>query len=473
MDETLGLLVAEPRGDATVQDALEATGEFEVTRGTTHSEVVSNLGPDVDCVVSVFEFPESDGFELLERVRERAPAVPFVLVARDGSERLASRAFEQGVDDYVPAGALDDETIAQRIRSHAEQSRQKHTGDVSVRTPEQSQKLLDAISATFPDSLYIYSDSGEYLDAILGWRRREINTRESLIGERVDDVLSEETAEKFQTAIDRTLETGELQLIEYTIPADETTYSFEGAITVIPGGYRGEQAVLCAARDITERKQRERELRETTERLERKNDRLNQFASIVSHDLRNPLNVAKGRVEMIASESDDEHVESVQRALSRMETIIEDMLTLTRVGQTIEEPQELVLDDVVTVAWENVQAAASDLECRLEQTTVEGDHNRLLHVFENLFRNALDHNDPPLTIRVGPLDGAEGFYVEDTGSGIPEDERESVFEHGYTTSQDGTGYGLAIVQDIVAAHDWTITATENDEGGARFEVVTA
>jgi signal transduction histidine kinase len=102
-----------------------------------------------------------------------------------------------------------------------------------------------------------------------------------------------------------------------------------------------------------------------------------------------------------------------------------------------------------------------------------------LQVFENLFRNAVDHNEPPLTVRVGSLDQHEltaggsqrtGFFVADDGNGIPAPEQDEILEHGYTTSTDGTGLGLSIVQEIVNAHDWELRVTAGTDGGARFEI---
>jgi signal transduction histidine kinase len=97
------------------------------------------------------------------------------------------------------------------------------------------------------------------------------------------------------------------------------------------------------------------------------------------------------------------------------------------------------------------------------------DPDRLQQLFENLFRNAVEHAGDDVTIRVGALDG-DGFYIEDDGPGIPEDKREKVFDSGFTTNRDGTGFGLAIVMEIVEAHGWQISVTEGDTGGARFEV---
>jgi signal transduction histidine kinase len=110
------------------------------------------------------------------------------------------------------------------------------------------------------------------------------------------------------------------------------------------------------------------------------------------------------------------------------------------------------------------------------------DRDCLLHVFENLFRNAIDHNDDdaPLRVAVDTLDARadggdgsiDGFVVEDDGDGLPESAtgRDALFEYGYTTSDDGTGLGLSIVQDVVEAHGWEITARDAPDGGARFEI---
>jgi signal transduction histidine kinase len=95
-------------------------------------------------------------------------------------------------------------------------------------------------------------------------------------------------------------------------------------------------------------------------------------------------------------------------------------------------------------------------------------------LFENLLRNAVEHTDPPLTIRVGTLDPGKddtgGFFVEDTGTGIPPETRDQMLEHGYSTREDGTGFGLSIAQEIVEAHGWQIQIRASEERGARFEI---
>jgi PAS domain S-box-containing protein len=226
-------------------------------------------------------------------------------------------------------------------------------------------------------------------------------------------------------------------------------------------------------RDITTLRNRERE-------LQRQNERLDQFASTVSHDLRNPLNVAKGRLELAQQDSESEHLAPIESEHERMETLIDDLLTLARVGQTVEDTDLVALADVASDAWDHTDIDACTFNSSIPmETQVEADRDRLLHVFENLYRNAADHNDPPLTVRVGMItdsdsvtdnDQRTGFFVEDNGSGIPEEHRENIFDHGFTSVTNGTGFGLSIVNDIVEAHGWNIYVADGTDGGARFEI---
>ena len=215
--------------------------------------------------------------------------------------------------------------------------------------------------------------------------------------------------------------------------------------------------------DITERKERERA-------LEQQNDRLSEFAQIISHDLRNPLNVAQSRTELLQQVADGESVDHLQpltTALDRMETIIEDTLTLARKGRTVGEVDQVRIVDVVGKCWRSISTTAATLDVE-DEFTIHGDQGRLKHVFENLFRNAVEHGGDDVTVSVGRT-GEGGFYVEDDGPGIPPADREEIFEVGQTSTQDGTGFGLAIVRRIAEAHDWAVSVTEGRDGGARFE----
>ncbi len=211
------------------------------------------------------------------------------------------------------------------------------------------------------------------------------------------------------------------------------------------------------------------------EELERQNERLERFASLVSHDLRNPLNVATGRFELLREEievaADNEHAAAVERALTRMDDLIDQILTLARDGQPVDQWDAVLLSAVVRGCWEMVETRTSTAKLRLDDDlTFKADQTRLKRLSENLFRNVLDHGGQDVKVTVGALSDRPGFYVSDDGPGIPEGDRESVFEAGYTTSKEGTGFGLAIVAEVVTAHGWEIQVTESDAGGARFEI---
>jgi signal transduction histidine kinase len=245
-----------------------------------------------------------------------------------------------------------------------------------------------------------------------------------------------------------------------------------------------------------------RRLRENERELERKNERLEEFAGVVSHDLRNPLNVAGGYLALAREERDSGHLASVAAAHDRMEAMITDLLALARQGESIDDTEPVDVAATAEACWESVATGPATLSVGAVPALV-ADRDRLRQLLENLMRNAVEHGStdpssqargdavehgsttpPPgdqedaaadggdgaLTVTVGALDDGAGFYVADGGPGIPAGERERVFEDGYSTNDDGTGLGLAIVREVAEAHGWTVSLTEGDAGGARFEV---
>lgn len=203
--------------------------------------------------------------------------------------------------------------------------------------------------------------------------------------------------------------------------------------------------------------------------LTRQNERLDRFASVISHDLRNPLSVATGRLELLTTECDSEHIDPLRTAIERMDALIDDVLTLARQGQPIDETEPVSLSEIANSCWDVVDS--SDAALTVEQDlTVIADESRLQQLLENLLRNSVEHGGDGLTVSVGALADDTGFYVADDGRGITEADAERLFEPGYSTSEDGTGLGLAIVKDIADAHGWEISITESDAGGARFEI---
>lgn len=213
-------------------------------------------------------------------------------------------------------------------------------------------------------------------------------------------------------------------------------------------------------RDITEFKQQRRE-------LERQNERLEKFGHTVAHDLRNPLNVMEGYLDVARSSEDPEGAYAeMQAAVDRMTELIDELLALAEQGKTVLDPEPASLEAVATAAWEHVDTRDMNLEVA-DDADLLVDESRVTQLLENLVRNAREHAGEDVTVRVGTL--PDGFFIADDGPGIPEVDRDSVLESGFTTSEEGTGFGLAIVSQIADAHGWEVEITEGASGGARFE----
>ncbi len=232
---------------------------------------------------------------------------------------------------------------------------------------------------------------------------------------------------------------------------DETVAALLGSAT--------EAALIRADREETFRTQRRL--------LEQQNERLEEFTSVVSHDLRNPLSVAKGRIELAREDDSEDHLEEASIALDNMESLIEDLLELSKQGCAVGEPERVSLREIAENAWNNIDAENATLTT--EDIEVDADSDRLRQLLENLFTNAVIHAGSDSEIRIGPLPEAPGFFVADDGPGIDPDDRSRIFDIGYTDHEDGTGFGLSIVRRIAGAHGWSISVTDSDDGGARFE----
>jgi PAS domain S-box-containing protein len=306
-------------------------------------------------------------------------------------------------------------------------------------------------------------------------------TPEELIGQHIGVIMTEADVDRGDDLIQELLtdpntDSGTLEMDVVTKSGERIPS--ENNLAILPSEDSTFTGTAGIIRDINERKERE--------------ERLKEFASVVSHDLRNPLNVVQGRLELAQETGDFEHLDAAVDAADRMEHLIEDLLTLARQGDAVGTLDTVDLGTAARQAWTNVDTTGAALSVA-DTATFEADPDRLRELLENLFRNSVEHGHPEadiaslaagrrrpddaadnayLTVSVGVLDGGSGFYVTDDGEGIPDDERDQVFDRGYTTASDGTGFGLAIVEDIASAHDWTVAVTESESGGARFEFRT-
>ena len=185
--------------------------------------------------------------------------------------------------------------------------------------------------------------------------------------------------------------------------------------------------------------------------------------------------------------------------------MIDVMLVLTRGREAVGERTPIDLASMAREVWDDVDAPEATLDVEIDRT-IRADETYVRHLFRNLFDNAVQHGGEDATVMVSDLpivsasnegrspsdrssgqslredeasggsedeqrESAGGFYVADDGPGIPEAERDAVFEEGYTTAagQGGTGLGLAFVRELADVYEWDCAVTESESGGAQFE----
>ncbi|MBV0902687.1 hybrid sensor histidine kinase/response regulator [Haloarcula salina] len=421
---------------------------------------------DFDCIVSDYQMPGLDGLEVLEEVRAEYPNVPFILFTGKGSEEVASESISLGVTDYLQKEGGTDQfaVLANRIENAVARVRAEEAASDYKRQLEHRDRELERILAATPDAVVIVDEDGVI---------RQLNEsaadlfeyeQEALRGKSVEELMPEQYRKEHVTLREEYVEDPTPRPMGAGLDLTAVRRGgerFPVEISLGPLHIDGETRIMATITDITERKRREQELK-------RQNKRLDEFASIVSHDLRAPLGLATANHELVSDNCEGEAVERLGDALDRMDALIDDLLTFARQGTQVIDASPVPLTRAVNSAWTATGADEATLDVPDELDTIVCDEARLLQLLENLFRNARAHGGDEVTVRVGPL--SDGFYVADDGPGIPASEREKVFETGYSTAEDGTGFGLAIVEQIVDAHGWSIRVAASEESGARFEV---
>ena len=401
----------------------------------------------------------------------------------------------QAVSNEPGAFDDDDRELAELLAAHVAEALARVRTETKLRT---ERDRFAALFENVPNPVVRYEIDG--LDAtthavnpafetVFGW------STDDIVGESVDDYILPDDRQSEGEGLNERVESG--QRIEGAEVHRETRDGGRDFLLHTASAGTSDDEAFAIYVDITDQKERERQ-------LARQNERLEQFASVVSHDLRNPLNVARGRFESLGEECDSDHLEPIQRSLDRMDSLIADLLTLARQGQVVDETEPVSLPTAARSAWGTAETRDATLRFA-DDLVVEADATRFRELLENLFRNSVEHGstrprsevrenaveqgsttsrsgsddavecgnsdagtDSDVTVEVGALDG-DGFYVADDGPGIPDADREEIFEYGHTTDEDGTGFGLAIVSTIADAHGWDVTVTDSADGGARFE----
>jgi PAS domain S-box-containing protein len=408
--------------------------------------------------LSVFDITAEKDHERIEQsIRERKEGdesekqYQMTGVRKDGTE------FEfevhSGIIEYEGEPALLGAVIDITERRERERELERH------------ERMLDTVG----DGVYILDQNRDFTAVNEAMTELTGYSEDELLGASADLVIREQDAEEARELREELRETTTdvvtMDLVLQTRDGDSIPAEVRfRALADDEGNYVGTAGV---ARDITDRRERQQQ-------LERQNERLEEFAHLVSHDLKGPLNVAQTRTELLAETGNEIHFEKAKQAHQRMADIVNDVLDLARQGRTVENPEPVPFEDVAHQAWTAVSELAASLTVESD-AVVFADRSRLQSLLENLFRNAIDHVGDDVRVEVGILPDRAGFYVADDGPGIPAADREQLFEAGHSTEEGGTGFGLSIVETIAGAHGWSVFVTDAEEcpaslGGAQFSV---
>ncbi|MFB6298167.1 MAG: ATP-binding protein [Salinirussus sp.] len=439
---------------------VEAYFEREWPDATLVTETSASAGLErleadagVDCIVSDYDMPGTDGLDFLAAVREHHPDLPFVLYTGKGSEEIASRAIEAGVTGYFQKGGPDQH---RRLINRVEHAVEEYRATLEA---ERYSTVLRALD--YPLYVVDADERFEYVNEafadLTGY------DREALVGRPPALIKTDESVERANDVL-RTLlssegpDTRQFEVTILTEDGDAVPCRDHMAPILRNGELRASVGIL---RDVSDE-------RRTRGELVQQNRRLQEFVSIVSHDLRTPLQTASAAAELARETGDLDHLDRLESAHDRMERMADELLGVGDGTDPVQHPENVDLGALARDVWRTVGTDRGTLQADTG-LTIEAAPDRLRRLLENLLKNATAHAGESVTLTVGSLDDDRGFYVADDGPGIAPDDRDRVFDPGYTTASEGTRYGLTVVERIAEGHGWEVTVTESRTGGARFE----
>jgi len=342
-----------------------------------------------------------------------------------------------------------------------------------------SEARMRAMLEAIPDMIFELKRDGSILQFIPSASVEPLLPPEEFLGKTIAQVIPS-IAEQTTFAIERSLESGQVNAFEYQLPqmSDKT---FEARIVS-----SGSDTVLAMIRDVSLIKWIAAEREMLINELEAKNAELERFVYTVSHDLKSPLvtivgflgfledDIEKNNIEYLRKD-----VERIYQAAYRMQDLLQDLLELSRIGRVMNDSEEVSFEELVKDAIELTEGRLQERRVRVVikpgMPKVYGDRKRFMELIQNLIDNAAKYmgNQPDPFLEIGQSgfeDGDPIFYVRDNGIGIAPEYHDQIFGlfNKLESTTDGTGIGLAIVKRIVEVHGGRIWVESQLEEGSTF-----
>jgi len=395
------------------------------------------------------------GTDIAYGVRTLFPDLP-VIVANEDPEAVPDTLEVTAVE---PSARLED-AVAEAVRD----SLGAEPPTVAGRPPSPMETLLLSLFNELPDHLYAKDEQARHV--LLGRGFNEPTDRLGLTDVEVPELAEEHARAALRDEMDVIEEETDRVEVEEFLDLDASYvrtrkmpwYDSTGDV----------QGIIGHTQDITDRKLREHAFR-------RQNERMVKVALVASHELRNELQVAYGRLEELAD--CDGPTADIAESLSQISAIIDTVVELSTSDpngpvqhaeiEQVPKREHVWLSRLSREVWDTL----ADSEACLTfdgDTRIVADQESAGLLLQILFQNALEHAGPSVTVTVGLT--ADGFFVADDGPGIDVEPPERVFDAGHTAVAENTGFGLYVARRVAADQGWTVTAAESESGGARFDI---
>lgn len=498
--ERLLLIEDDPAFARLLREMFKEQGspDTELTHVESMAGAESQLaGRTFDIIILDPGLPDSQGIDSVRRAVAAAPRVPLVVLTGRDDESLALLALQAGALDYLIKGQIDTRGLMRFLRYAVERNVLE---DALFAEKERALVTLNSIG----DAVACADIAGNVTfinvvaQELTGWSSLEAAGRPLTEVIRIVDATSRESLPDRMAIVGHHGSTVQLQGNSILIRRDGFETPVEESVATIHDRADRPAGAVIVIRDVSAARSSQLQLRAVGAELERSNRELQDFATIASHDLQEPLRKIRAFGDRLAEHSaevlDEDGADYLRRmtnAAGRMQTLIKDLLEYSQVTLRPEPPRPVALDVVVN-------EVLSDLEERIRLSggtvhvgslpTVLGSPFQMRQLFQNLIANALKFHPvgiaPDVHVHAvarGDLRGGNGradreptwqIAVRDNGIGFDENQAERIFApfqrlHG-RGAYEGTGMGLAICRRIAAHHGGTITAHASPGAGATF-----
>lgn len=418
-----------------------------------------------DCIICEYDISDMNGLEFLDEIRHKEIDIPFILFADRCSNKIVRKVINNKSSDYIDKELNNKQyaLLANRITNQVSEymnSKKLHQKRQQLNT---EQEFINASINSINDIFYVLDYSGKIIKLNKSGKRFIKNTtnydynKDDLF---IKDIFPDEQKEQIDKSILSTKDGNDVRVnIESYLKKDNSKIELDLTFSLLNNSHT--ERIVGVGRDVTKQNKYKRQLKY-------KNKQLTEFAKIISHDIRNPLSIAQGYIDMIEDGgNNNQPIQKTKNALNKIENILDDVLDISTKTESDLTKQYLTIDSIANNCWNNIENENSNLYVKTNQSIFVNE-KLVYRFFDNMFKNSIKHGGKNVDITIGSLNN--GFYIEDTGDGIPDKIKSEIFNPNYTTSNTGKGLGLTIVEHVCDLHNWTIKVTESSSGGARFEI---